>query len=203
MMRQGNASAVCTVNQYNQCVRKYVDMAKPSMWTYEVPTALDRMKSAVDYCRGSVQMPCQRVEFPSNTHEYDLPQEYRNTQDFVARITLSYESLVMTDVLETYEMGFYDFLMFVGYNVALWFAVGHIIWSIVTTPCEWVCDSNKNKVTPKADTAVVATVKPSSSPLRSARNQLPPMQHSPRSGTDKTLTYAVEGNGGPSQMPDG
>ena len=46
----------------------------------------------------------------------------------MARITLSYESLVVTDVLETYEMNFYDFLMFVGYNVALWFAVGHIIW---------------------------------------------------------------------------
>ncbi|KAK6037373.1 hypothetical protein COOONC_25122 [Cooperia oncophora] len=72
--------------------------------------------------------PCVTTSYPGTVDQYDLPAVYRSTQDFVARLVLEYSTTLVTEVLVTKDPTLYELLSYIGYNLATWFAIGHIIW---------------------------------------------------------------------------
>ncbi|VDP06323.1 unnamed protein product [Heligmosomoides polygyrus] len=56
-------------------------------------------------------------------------------KDFVARLVLEYSTTRVTEVLITKDPNLYELLSYIGYNLATWFAIGHIIWQ---DPCSSV-----------------------------------------------------------------
>uniref|UniRef100_A0A0K0D0S8 Helitron_like_N domain-containing protein n=1 Tax=Angiostrongylus cantonensis TaxID=6313 RepID=A0A0K0D0S8_ANGCA len=121
-----NSTQVCTLDQYETCARPYVHMARPSSWLEPVPK--DMLGAAdISYCRRQNPYPCQTVSYPGIIDHYDLPSVYQNTQDFVARLVLQYTTTQVTEVLKTNGSNVYDLLSYIGYNIATWFTIGHII----------------------------------------------------------------------------
>jgi hypothetical protein len=73
-----------------------------------------------------------------------LPAEYRNTQvsplkynysnnsfpqDFVSRLSLSFDSFLVKEVTVAKQMDLYQLLSTFGINL-WWFAIGHLIWFV-------------------------------------------------------------------------
>uniref|UniRef100_A0A914BZD2 Uncharacterized protein n=1 Tax=Acrobeloides nanus TaxID=290746 RepID=A0A914BZD2_9BILA len=139
---------IYSVLQYEQCAKSYMEYVKPIHWNEELSSRLGvTFRQNVDNCRRNFR-PCQKTLFHGPIDYYDLPVELtQNTQDFITKLTVVYESLMVTDTIRTRSPSFYELLSYIGYNIALWFAIGHIIWSIIITPCNWFCQSN-SKVGP-------------------------------------------------------
>ncbi|KAE9420462.1 hypothetical protein Angca_002054, partial [Angiostrongylus cantonensis] len=137
-----NSTQVCTLDQYETCARPYVHMARPSSWLEPVPK--DMLGAAdISYCRRQNPYPCQTVSYPGIIDHYDLPSVYQNTQDFVARLVLQYTTTQVTEVLKTNGSNVYDLLSHIGYNIATWFTIGHIIWNLYTLVRDTLCSSQK------------------------------------------------------------
>ncbi|KAI1713899.1 amiloride-sensitive sodium channel domain-containing protein [Ditylenchus destructor] len=168
-LRRFNVSSICTVNEYSRCAQKYMEYARPKLWYYSTPSSYEPLKSSVEKCRRTAQMPCQRTVYHAkDAHERDLPQEYRNTQDFVSRFSLDYDTLVVTDTTISADMDLLGLLTVFGCNLATLFAVGHIIWTLSSCLCDRCCSSHNNKIEPREPIVI-------SSPIRTSR-QLPPLE---------------------------
>ncbi|KAK5967878.1 hypothetical protein GCK32_013711 [Trichostrongylus colubriformis] len=83
---------------------------------------------------------------------------YRSTQDFVARLVLEYSTTRVTEVLLTKDPNLYELLSYIGYNLATWFTIGHIIWSLYALIRDAACFSTK--VAPESPRRVFAISQP-------------------------------------------
>lgn len=142
-----NSTQVCTVDQYEGCARKYVDLTRPSAWIEPVPNDFAGSEE-ISRCRRENPYPCVTTAYPGTVEQYDLPLVYKSTQDFVARLVLEYSTTRVTEVLITKDPNLYELLSYIGYNLATWFAIGHIIWSLYSLIRDASCCSNK--VAPKS-----------------------------------------------------
>ncbi|VDO57220.1 unnamed protein product [Haemonchus placei] len=128
-----NTTQVCTIDQYESCARRYIDLTRPSAWTEDIPA----------YILGSAELKqCRRHIQP----------------DFVARLVLEYTTTRVTEVLVTKDPNLYELLSHIGYNLATWFAIGHMIWSVYRLIRDTVCCSNK--VAPESPKRVISISEP-------------------------------------------
>ncbi|KIH64073.1 hypothetical protein ANCDUO_05620 [Ancylostoma duodenale] len=72
--------------------------------------------------------PCEVTSYPGIIDQYDLPAAYQSTQDYVSRLVLEYSTMRVTEILVSKDPSLYELLSYIGYNIATWFAIGHIIW---------------------------------------------------------------------------
>ncbi|RCN48146.1 hypothetical protein ANCCAN_05831 [Ancylostoma caninum] len=75
--------------------------------------------------------------------QYDLPAAYQSTQDYVSRLVLEYSTMRVTEIVVSKDPSLYELLSYIGYNIATWFAIGHIIWSVYVLIRDALCCSNK------------------------------------------------------------
>ncbi|ETN68852.1 hypothetical protein NECAME_05441 [Necator americanus] len=137
-----NSTQVCTIDQYEACARRYVDVTRPSAWTDPIPSDLPGADE-VAACRKDNPYPCELTSYPGTVDQYDLPAAYQSTQDYVARLVLEYSTMRVTEVLVSKDPSLYELLSYIGYNIATWFAIGHIIWSVYVWIRDIMCCSNK------------------------------------------------------------
>ncbi|KHJ83925.1 hypothetical protein OESDEN_16368 [Oesophagostomum dentatum] len=137
-----NSTQVCTIEQYEGCTRAYLDTARPSAWTDPIPVSLLGAEELRN-CRRDNPYPCALVSYPGRLDIYDLPSAYQTTTDYVSRLVLEYDSTQVTEVLVTKDPNLYELLSYIGYNIATWFAIGHIIWSVYALIRDGLCSSNK------------------------------------------------------------
>ncbi|VDM44798.1 unnamed protein product [Toxocara canis] len=123
-----NKSDVCTLDSYDNCARAFVHFASRHANDEPLPTNDNRISTDVAACRSQNHMPCSEVRYEGLIEEYNLPQDWQNSQDFFAKLTLAYDTMLVTEKLTSNDPNFYELLNFIGYNVALWFSIGHIIW---------------------------------------------------------------------------
>ncbi|KAK6019975.1 hypothetical protein OSTOST_14378, partial [Ostertagia ostertagi] len=100
--------------------------------------------------------PCVTTSYPGTVDQYDLPPVYRSTQvgqDFVARLVLEYSTTRVTE-----DPNLYELLSYIGYNLATWFTIGHIIWSLYALIRDAFCCSNK--VAPESPRRVFSISQP-------------------------------------------
>lgn len=143
-LRRFNASTICTVGEFDHCVRPYIEFAVGPDWAaqlYAVPDeASKEFKEGLEECKKSpTSVACQSSQFPARTAERDLPVEYRNTQDFVTRVSVSFNSFVVTELNVVKQMDLYQLLSTLGLNL-WWFAIGHLLWSV----CRFRCVQSAN-----------------------------------------------------------
>ncbi|KAE9554101.1 hypothetical protein FO519_002690 [Halicephalobus sp. NKZ332] len=152
LSQQINQSTACSVAVYESCARKFLFYAVPDNWDNPVRIGdPSQVQDAVNNCRRDAHTPCQLIEFPADIETADLPPEYRTTPDYVSQLTVVYNSYMASSVVESRNPNFYQLLSNIGYNIGLWFAVGHIIWTLITTPCDWCCGTSvlkSRKITP-------------------------------------------------------
>ncbi|CAI4229992.1 unnamed protein product [Auanema sp. JU1783] len=149
---------VCTVSQYDNCIRRYVDMSRPSNYELKMPREIPGYDQ-LEKCQKQNLRTCLRNLYPGTLDEYDLPSEYRNTQDFVARLTLEYTSMDIREVLDSKDPNLYEMLSFIGYNLALWFTIGYILWLLFAAASGLCCTGGRSrKVAPTRVPAVEAPI---------------------------------------------
>ncbi|CAJ0593477.1 unnamed protein product [Cylicocyclus nassatus] len=136
------STQVCTLEQYESCTKKYVDITRPSAWIDSIPNTLLGAED-IRQCYRDNPYPCAVTSYPGTIDHYDLPAAYQSTQDYVSRLVLEYATMHVTEVLVTKDPTLYELLSYIGYNIATWFAIGHIIWSIYAMIRDAVCTSNK------------------------------------------------------------
>ncbi|VDL70585.1 unnamed protein product [Nippostrongylus brasiliensis] len=142
-----NTTQVCTVDQYEMCARRYIDLTRPSAWREPIPRDMPGVAD-IERCRSENPYPCTVALYPGTLDQYDLPSDYQTTQDFVARLVLEYSTTRTTEVLITSDPTLYELLSYIGYNLATWFCIGHIIWSLYALIRDHICCCCSNKVTP-------------------------------------------------------
>ncbi|ULU09259.1 hypothetical protein L3Y34_013988 [Caenorhabditis briggsae] len=120
---------VCSVDAYDNCARRYIDLTRVENWDEDIPKDLPGYEDA-KRCRNDNQRSCLITSYPGTIEGYDLPEEYRTTQDYVSRLVLEYSTMRTTEILVSKDPNIYELLSFIGYNMALWFTVGHILWSM-------------------------------------------------------------------------
>lgn len=86
---------VCGVEQYESCSRRYIDLARGD--DEDVPRDLRGWEELED-CKDENERRCVFTSYPGQLDEYDLPDEYRNNQDFIARLALQYDTMRVTEV---------------------------------------------------------------------------------------------------------
>uniref|UniRef100_A0A7E4ZS18 Uncharacterized protein n=1 Tax=Panagrellus redivivus TaxID=6233 RepID=A0A7E4ZS18_PANRE len=176
-MQQVNQSTACTVSTFDSCARQFMNYATPQFWEGTVvPHTNKDFVEAIERCRHESHVPCQRIEYPSSRDVYRLPSEYQSSTDYVSRLTVVYDSFTVTNYSYVRNPNLYLLLSYIGYNAALWFTIGHIIWTVVTTPCDWICGRvtkyemrKRTQVSPISSTAI----SPPTPPAR--HGQLPPI----------------------------
>ncbi|KHN80653.1 hypothetical protein Tcan_09886 [Toxocara canis] len=134
-----NKSDVCTLDSYDNCARAFVHFASRHANDEPLPTNDNRISTDVAACRSQNHMPCSEVRYEGLIEEYNLPQDWQNSQDFFAKLTLAYDTMLVTEKLTSNDPNFYELLNFIGYNVALWFSIGHIIWSLFKMFRDYCC----------------------------------------------------------------
>ncbi|KAL6729929.1 hypothetical protein Aduo_000938 [Ancylostoma duodenale] len=137
-----NSTQVCTVEQYEACSRRYIDVTRPSAWTDAIPSDLPGAEE-ISECRRENPYPCEVTSYPGIIDQYDLPAAYQSTQDYVSRLVLEYSTMRVTEILVSKDPSLYELLSYIGYNIATWFAIGHIIWSVYVLIRDTLCCSNK------------------------------------------------------------
>ncbi|XGW19783.1 hypothetical protein V3C99_003541 [Haemonchus contortus] len=152
-----NTTQVCTIDQYESCARRYIDLTRPSAWTEDIPAYISG-SAELKQCRSENPYPCVTTSYPGMVDQYDLPPVYRSTQDFVARLVLEYTTTRVTEVLLTKDPNLYELLSYIGYNLATWFAIGHMIWSVYRLIRDTVCCTNK--VAPESPKRVISISEP-------------------------------------------
>lgn len=140
-------TSVCSVDAYDNCARRYIDLTRIENWEEDIPKDLPGYEDAKK-CRNDNQRSCLITSYPGTIEGYDLPEEYRTTQvsckitdyivemfiqvsifqDYVSRLVLEYSTMRTTEILVSKDPNIYELLSFIGYNMALWFTVGHILW---------------------------------------------------------------------------
>ncbi|CAI5438362.1 unnamed protein product [Caenorhabditis angaria] len=141
-------SSVCSVNQYDNCARRYIDFALMKNWNEDIPKDLEGYED-IKKCRSKNHRSCLITSYPGIIEGYDLPEEYRATQDYVSRLTLEYSTMRTTQILISKDPNIYELLSVIGWNIALWFSVGHILWSMFWYSTGLCCGSgNKTRVHP-------------------------------------------------------
>jgi len=152
LTQQLNQTAACSVSTYESCAKKFLFYATPENWDNPIRTSEPtQVQESVNQCRRNSHTPCQLIQFPGDIVETDLPAEYTTTSDYVSQLTIVYNSYMAYSVVQSRNPNFYQLLSNIGYNIALWFAVGHIIWTLVTTPCNWCCgepNPKSSKISP-------------------------------------------------------
>ncbi|KAL3114227.1 hypothetical protein niasHT_014071 [Heterodera trifolii] len=130
-LRRFNASTICTVVEFDHCVHPFVEFAMPPAWEfYPTPSeAGAELHAAVDTCRKGSPRVCRHEKFPARSKERELPPEYQNTEDFVSRLSVSFDSFLVTELSSSKEMDVYKLLASFGYNL-WWFAIGHLLWTV-------------------------------------------------------------------------
>ncbi|KJH53276.1 hypothetical protein DICVIV_00587 [Dictyocaulus viviparus] len=139
---QINSTQVCTVDQYEECTRRYIDLIRPSNWKDPIPNDILGYGN-ISHCRSNYHYPCETISYPGIVDQYDLPSDYLNTQDFVARFVLEYGTTRVKEIITIDDSNVYEILTFIGYNIATWFSIGHIIWSLYTLIWDTICCTNK------------------------------------------------------------
>ncbi|RCN30414.1 hypothetical protein ANCCAN_23817 [Ancylostoma caninum] len=137
-----NSTQVCTVEQYEACSRRYIDITRPSAWTDAIPSDMPGAEEILE-CRRENSYPCEVTSYRGIIDQYDLPAAYQSTQDYVSRLVLEYSTMRVTEVLVSKDPSLYELLSYIGYNIATWFAIGHIIWSVYVLIRDALCCSNK------------------------------------------------------------
>ncbi|CAB3407565.1 unnamed protein product [Caenorhabditis bovis] len=140
-------TSVCSVEAYDNCARRYVDMTRIENWHEDVGDDLPGHRELVK-CRDDNHRSCLITSYPGTIDGYDLPDEYRNTEDFVARLVLEYTTMKTTEILVSKNPNVYEMLSFIGYNLALWFTVGHILWTMFWY-ASGLCCARTNKIRPE------------------------------------------------------
>ncbi|KAF8368272.1 del-3 [Pristionchus pacificus] len=133
-----NSTTVCTLDQYDQCARRYVETARSQNKDDPLPsdlTALNELQS----CRSNNAFPCLRVVYAADPEPFPLPASYTSSQDYVSRLTVDFASLATFDVLQERSIPLFELLSNIGYNIALWFTVGYILWLIFAQMREGCC----------------------------------------------------------------
>ena len=87
---------MCGVEQYEACARRYVDLARGD--ETDIPKDLRGWEELKD-CQKDNERRCLFASYPGQLEEFDLPSEYQNSQDFIARLSLQYDSMRVTEVL--------------------------------------------------------------------------------------------------------
>ncbi|KAL3073267.1 hypothetical protein niasHT_036609 [Heterodera trifolii] len=130
-LRRFNASTICTVVEFDHCVHPFVEFSMPPAWEfYPTPSeAGAELHAAVDTCRKGSPRVCRHENFPARSKERELPPEYQNTEDFVSRLSVSFDSFLVTEMSSSKEMDVYKLLASFGYNL-WWFAIGHLLWTV-------------------------------------------------------------------------
>uniref|UniRef100_A0AC34G009 Uncharacterized protein n=1 Tax=Panagrolaimus sp. ES5 TaxID=591445 RepID=A0AC34G009_9BILA len=105
-----------------------MEYSNPRRWQEPPrPNANAVFVNAVKNCRSQSHTPCQTIEYPVEIERSSMPREFQTSSDYVSRITVVYSSLEITNISEERDPNFYYLLSYIGYNAALWFAIGHII----------------------------------------------------------------------------
>lgn len=92
MLEQTN---VCGVEQYEGCSRRYIDAARGE--DTDIPQGIPGWEE-LKACRKENLRRCLLTTYPGTMDEYDLPTEYQNSQDFVSRLSLQYDTMRITEV---------------------------------------------------------------------------------------------------------
>ncbi|GMT31104.1 hypothetical protein PFISCL1PPCAC_22401, partial [Pristionchus fissidentatus] len=133
-----NSTSACTLDQYDQCARRYVETSRSQNSEEPLPNDLSGFNE-LQNCRSNNAFPCLRVAYAATPEPYNLPPSYTSSQDYVSRLTIDFASLATFEVALERAIPLYDMLSNVGYNIALWFAVGHIIWTICAQIRDIIC----------------------------------------------------------------
>uniref|UniRef100_A0A914QM45 Uncharacterized protein n=1 Tax=Panagrolaimus davidi TaxID=227884 RepID=A0A914QM45_9BILA len=129
LSQQINQTTACSVTTYESCARKYMEYSQSNRWKEPPrPNSNAIFVNAVKNCRSQSHTPCQTTEYPAEIERNSMPREFQTSSDYVSRITVVYSSLEITNIAEERDPNFYYLLSYIGYNAALWFAIGHIIW---------------------------------------------------------------------------
>ncbi|PIO53765.1 hypothetical protein TELCIR_24887, partial [Teladorsagia circumcincta] len=70
---------VCTIDAYEGCARRYIDLTRPSAWTEPIPNDI-LGSDEISQCRSENHYPCVTTSYPGTVDQYDLPPVYRSTQ---------------------------------------------------------------------------------------------------------------------------
>ncbi|KAK0428682.1 hypothetical protein QR680_010943 [Steinernema hermaphroditum] len=146
-----NLTQECTIEQYSNCSKPYMDYVNPKRWNEAVVGRDERLKTAIDKCRQENRLPCQLMDYPGTMDDYPLPAEYSSTPDFVSRLAVSFDSLATTEVVLSREPNLYELLSYIGYNFALWFCMGFAIWLIISKATSLCCPRRRRVHTEDSD----------------------------------------------------
>ncbi|GMR56429.1 hypothetical protein PMAYCL1PPCAC_26624 [Pristionchus mayeri] len=133
-----NSTTVCTLDQYDQCARRYVETARSENRDEPIPSDLTG-RSDLENCRRDNAFPCLRVAYSATPEPYPLPSSYTTSTEYVSRLTIDFASLATFEVLQERAIPLFEMLSNVGYNIALWFAVGHILWTLFAEARDVCC----------------------------------------------------------------
>ncbi|CAD6195997.1 unnamed protein product [Caenorhabditis auriculariae] len=101
------STSVCSVEAYDNCARRYVDIARIENWNEKIPNDLPGRDDA-EKCRSTMKK---------------------------------------TEILLSKDPNIYELLSYIGYNIALWFTIGHILWSLFAMSRN-VCCPRSTKIVP-------------------------------------------------------
>uniref|UniRef100_A0A914MBQ4 Uncharacterized protein n=1 Tax=Meloidogyne incognita TaxID=6306 RepID=A0A914MBQ4_MELIC len=131
-LRRFNASTICTVGEFERCVRPFIEFDYYGSEYNQLPTnnAFSTINKAINKCRKESSVPCHTTYFPTKIQERDLPAEYRNTQDYVSRTSISFETFTVTELFSVPQMDIYQLFREICLN--LWcFAIAYLLWRII------------------------------------------------------------------------
>ncbi|KAI6178159.1 hypothetical protein M3Y98_00470700 [Aphelenchoides besseyi] len=181
-----NATSICTVNEYDRCARYYMDFSRPQHWNIKIPSGRKQLTDDVEECKRQFPRPCQQIEYSAQTSNFALQTESQTTTDFISSVAWSFNTLETIDEVRTQSPSLFEMLTFAGYNLALWFTIGMLIWMFFVTSCcrsRVVSNSTPTKVAPAlslVNSSVGSRPNSSEQPLvnTNGRNILPPIQSS-------------------------
>uniref|UniRef100_A0A0M3IAF3 Transmembrane protein n=1 Tax=Ascaris lumbricoides TaxID=6252 RepID=A0A0M3IAF3_ASCLU len=102
---------------------------------------------------------CTEVKYSGNIDHYILPQEFQTTTDFFTKLTIAYETMLISERLKKIDLNIYELISSIGYNLAFWFSCGHIIWSLFRM-CHDFCSIKSTDETKKRNSVLPLLVQP-------------------------------------------
>ncbi|CAD5207498.1 unnamed protein product [Bursaphelenchus okinawaensis] len=184
LISQLNATSICTAGEYDRCSRAFMEVSRPNYWTTDVSTAKNKLATSLRTCKSKARIPCQRVNYNPKVSVQQNPA----SADFVASFSVSYDSTDLIEKLHQPNPSFFELLSFAGYNLALWFCIGFILYMFIRTTC---CRSTQkqHKVMPSPSLVQsAANSRPNSQEhMIVGRNVLPPI------GTARSIQDSTKG----------
>uniref|UniRef100_A0A914W8J4 Uncharacterized protein n=1 Tax=Plectus sambesii TaxID=2011161 RepID=A0A914W8J4_9BILA len=140
----------CSTTSMSNCVQPYMNYLMPENYQH-TPTGTSDVMADVKECMNKWHKPCQTIKYVATPEYYTSSQTF--TSGFQAKFTVAYSTMKVKQSIESSDMNIIDLASYIGFAAALWFTVGHIIWSIARVFKSMCCKRETIVVEPKKERA--------------------------------------------------